>query len=63
MVDKAKCPYCKHENDMTETLHNLEQDYRFYWECDNCGDSFSVHAIIDVHFEVGVIDEDHIDGH
>lgn len=63
MVDKAKCPYCGHENVMAEALRDLEQDDRFDWECGNCGDSFFVHATIDVHFDVSAIDADSMDGH
>lgn len=55
MVDKAKCPYCGHENDMSEALYGLSQDDRFDWECAGCDQSFQVQADIDVHFNVSAI--------
>jgi len=55
MIEKAKCPYCGHENDMTEALSGLSQDDKFDWECGNCGKSFQAKADIDVYFVVAEI--------
>jgi hypothetical protein len=40
--DTVECPYCEHENDMSEGTVDLPSDNKFDHECDNCGEEFEV---------------------
>ena len=40
--DTVECPYCKHENDMSEGTVDLPSDNKFDHECDSCGEEFEV---------------------
>lgn len=40
--DTVECPYCSHENDMSEGTVDLPDDNKFDHECSNCGREFEV---------------------
>lgn len=42
MFDTVECPYCKHENDMSEGTVDLPSDNKFDHECENCPEEFEV---------------------
>lgn len=42
MFDTVECPYCEHENSMSEGLVDLPSDNKFDHECENCEREFEV---------------------
>lgn len=42
MGDTVECPYCKHENDMSDGVTDLPSDNKFDQECTGCGEEFEV---------------------
>lgn len=42
MLDIVECPYCKHENDMSDGLTDLPSDNKFDHGCENCEQEFEV---------------------
>lgn len=40
--DTVECPYCEHENDMSEGTVDLPSDNKFDHECENCEREFEV---------------------
>lgn len=43
MHDTVECPYCNHENDMTNALDDgLDKDNTLDWECEECEKEFKV---------------------
>lgn len=42
MFDTVECPYCGHENDMSEGLIDLPSDNKFDNECEKCERDFEV---------------------
>lgn len=40
--DTVECPYCRHENDMSDGCVDLPEDNKFDHECENCGEEFEV---------------------
>lgn len=40
--DTVECPYCEHENDMTDALADLGDENMFDKECENCAKEFEV---------------------
>lgn len=42
MFDTVECPYCKHENDMSEGTVDLPSDNKFDHECEKCEREFEV---------------------
>src|SRR5690625_4978019 len=42
MFETVECPYCEHENDMSEGLIDLPSDNKFDHECENCEREFEV---------------------
>lgn len=42
MRDTVDCPYCGHENDMSDGLTDLPSDNKFDHECENCEKEFEV---------------------
>ncbi|KHD86352.1 hypothetical protein NG54_03270 [Heyndrickxia ginsengihumi] len=42
MWDTVECPYCKHDNDMSDGLTDLPSGNKFDHECTNCGEEFEV---------------------
>lgn len=40
--DTVECPYCGHENDMSDGCVDLPEDNKFDHECENCGEEFEV---------------------
>jgi len=42
MNDTVECPYCQHENDMSEGTVDLPSDNKFDHECENCEQEFEV---------------------
>jgi hypothetical protein len=40
--DKVECPYCGHENDMSEGTIDLPDDNKFDHECEKCEREFEV---------------------
>jgi len=56
MYDTTECPYCKHENDMTDALEGLDNDNTFDWECSNCGEEFEVLVEFEPSYSVSKIE-------
>ncbi|WDI05237.1 hypothetical protein PUW25_25855 (plasmid) [Paenibacillus urinalis] len=45
MYDKVDCPYCGRKNDMRDALtEGLSDDNTTDWECEHCGQEFTVHV-------------------
>lgn len=42
MGDTVECPYCGHENDMSDGVTDLPSDNKFDQECSNCFEEFEV---------------------
>lgn len=42
MFDTVECPYCEHENDMSDGTVDLPRDNKFDHECENCELEFEV---------------------
>jgi formylmethanofuran dehydrogenase subunit E len=42
MNDTVECPYCEHENDMSDGTVDLPSDNKFDHECSKCGEQFEV---------------------
>lgn len=42
MFDTVECPYCGHENDMSDGLTDLPSDNKFDHECEKCEQEFEV---------------------
>lgn len=43
--DTVECPYCEHDNDMTDALcDGLSSDNTLDWECENCEREFEVYV-------------------
>lgn len=40
--DKVECPYCEHENDMSDGTVDLSSDNKFDQECEMCEREFEV---------------------
>lgn len=40
--DTVECPYCEHENDMTDALADLADENIFDTECESCEEEFEV---------------------
>lgn len=38
----VECPYCEHENDMSDGLTDLPSDHKFDTECEKCEKEFEV---------------------
>lgn len=36
--DTVECPYCGHENDMSDGCVDLPEDNKFDHECEKCGE-------------------------
>lgn len=47
MFDAVECPYCEHENDMSDGLTELPSDNKFDHECENCEREFEVEVEFD----------------
>lgn len=50
MYEVAECPYCEHDNDMSDGLVDLPGDNTFDHECTNCGESFEIRVEFDPRF-------------
>lgn len=45
MYDAVECPYCEHENDMSDALcDGLGNDNTLDWECSNCEKEFEIYV-------------------
>ena len=44
MFDTVECPYCGHENDMSDGTVDLPSDNRFDHECSGCEREFEVYV-------------------
>jgi len=45
MFDTVECPYCEHENDMSNALcDGLSSDNTLDWTCRGCEEEFEVHV-------------------
>lgn len=43
--DTVECPYCKHENDMSDALSDgVPSDNKFDYECEKCEKEFEVYV-------------------
>ncbi|WP_059049049.1 hypothetical protein [Paenibacillus senegalimassiliensis] len=47
MNDTVECPYCGHENDMSDGLTDLSSDNKFDHECSCCEREFEVEVEFD----------------
>jgi transcription elongation factor Elf1 len=47
MYNTCECPYCGHENDMTDALSDLSSDNTLDWECRECEEEFQVYVEFD----------------
>ena len=45
--NKVECPYCEHENNITDALQDLNSDNMTDWECSNCEEEFELQAEFD----------------
>lgn len=59
MLDTVECPYCNHENDMSEGTVDLPSDNRFDHECTNteCGREFEVFVEFTPSYSSGKIND------
>ena len=44
MSDTVECPYCSHENDMSDGLTDLPSSNTFDHECEKCEQEFEVYV-------------------
>ena len=45
MYDTVECPYCRHDNDMSNALvDGLSDDNTLDWTCDKCEEEFEVYV-------------------
>ncbi|MMZ66439.1 hypothetical protein D1872_289380 [compost metagenome] len=57
MHDTVDCPYCGHENDMSDALTDgLSSDNTFDHECSNCEKEFEVYVEFDPSFSASKIE-------
>lgn len=57
MSDTVDCPYCDHENDMSDALADgLSDDNKLDWECSNCEREFEVYVEFDPSFSASKIE-------
>lgn len=48
MYDTVNCPYCEHENDMSDALcDGLSDDNKLDWTCRNCDEEFEIYVEFD----------------
>lgn len=56
MVGTVDCPYCDHENDMSDALcDGLSSDNTFDWECESCEKEFEVYVEFDPSYSASEI--------
>jgi RNase P subunit RPR2 len=55
MMDTVECPYCEHENDMTEGTVDLPNDNKFDHECEKCEREFEVYVEFEPSYSGGEI--------
>ena len=57
MYNTAECPYCGHENDMTNALcDGLSNDNKLDWECEECEKEFEVYVEFEPLFSTSKIE-------
>lgn len=56
MFDTVECPYCEHENDMSEGTVDLPSDNKFDHECENCERDFEVFVEFNPSYSSGKIE-------
>lgn len=56
MFDTVECPYCEHENDMSDGLTDLPSDNKFDHECTKCGEEFEVFVEFEPSYSSGKIE-------
>ena len=54
--DTVECPYCEHENDMSDGTVDLPSDNKFDHECESCGKEFEVFVEFYPSYSGGKID-------
>lgn len=42
MIDTVECPYCEHDNDLSDGTVDLPNDLKFDHECEDCEREFEV---------------------
>lgn len=55
MNDTVECPYCGHENDMSEGTVDLPSDHKFDHECGSCEREFEVQVEFEPTYSAGEI--------
>ncbi|AGN33770.1 hypothetical protein PANG_00051 [Paenibacillus phage PG1] len=56
MARTVDCPYCEHENDMSDALcDGVPSDNKFDWECENCEKEFEVYVEFDPSYSASEI--------
>lgn len=56
MLDTVECPYCEHENDMSEGTVDLPSDNKFDHECEECEREFEVFVEFEPSYSAGKIE-------
>ena len=56
MSDTVECPYCGHDNDMSDGCTDLGSDNRFDTECEECEKEFEVEVEFDPIYSAGKIE-------
>ncbi|MFJ7976510.1 hypothetical protein ACIQZI_12520 [Peribacillus sp. NPDC096379] len=56
MFDTVECPYCEHENDMSEGTVDLPSDNKFDHECEKCEQEFEVFVEFEPSYSSGAIE-------
>lgn len=54
--DTVECPYCEHENDMSDGAIDLPSDNRFDHECEGCEREFEVFVEFEPSYSAGKIE-------
>lgn len=54
-METVECPYCKHENDMSDGLTDLPSDNKFDHECTGCQEEFEVFVEFEPSYSAGKI--------
>ncbi|UFU00348.1 hypothetical protein KO561_05205 [Radiobacillus kanasensis] len=55
-LDTVECPYCGHENDMSDGTIDLPDDNKFDHECENCEREFEVFVEFEPSYNSGKIE-------
>lgn len=56
IFETVECPYCEHENDMSDGLTDLPSNNKFDTECEKCGKEFEVEVEFDPSYSGSAIE-------